>query len=709
MKKPYINKSFIAPVIMLWFFMSIPRAWYFFRGGLPAGTNILTGGIIPFSLGFVRDGLLVAALLIPIQLLYHFKVLHIIPKKVLEILIIAATFLFSILIAIMMADVEFFRYFGCHMNSTHFNFIESWKYMSSSFFSFASPTIMAFELLILPGIFFVVNYIFKFRKIENLFLTRKSIFITVFILIAGISIQFIPLKTSLLINLTENYGIAFIKHSIYGEELEERKTTSIEKILDTLPFKTNKTVNSPWFYPDPDYPLIKATAHHLCKLGKLPDAVCNEDKDNDGFVLKDDCNDLDPDIYPGAEDIPRNGIDEDCSGCDADPPNIIYIHWEGTRAVNVSGVGYSVPSTPNFTNYATNNGLLFANAYANGVQTRWSLISIYCSILPRLSNEWIFKHNEELNLISIPTILRKRGYETMYIHGGHIGFSNKLERFNKWFETHYDRSKPPIEGMEMFNWGLRDRDLFDFAYEEINKRDDSRPFYMTIATLSMHHPFKLPEKEFEISDHDDVRNQLSNIARYSDDALGNFIKNVLENEKLENTIIVISSDHGINWFYPHKEREQNILWEDLVWVPLALIGKNWNVEPGRIDEVRQLADIGPTILDRLGIEVPNPFIGHSLLRRAGKREPKAFFATANGGPTAGLRYKNHKFFTRFYTSKHALYDVDNDREENSNLSENSRFKDQIKYYNDLLENVYSQSNDLIEENRIWNNDYLIED
>ncbi len=52
------------------------------------------------------------------------------------------------------------------------------------------------------------------------------------------------------------------------------------------------------------------------------------DQDGDGYFSDVDCDDTNPDIHPGAEEIPFNGIDEDCDGEDGPTSVIEYLNDE---------------------------------------------------------------------------------------------------------------------------------------------------------------------------------------------------------------------------------------------------------------------------------------------------------------------------------------------------------------------------------------------
>ncbi len=59
-------------------------------------------------------------------------------------------------------------------------------------------------------------------------------------------------------------------------------------------------------------------------LGNCPDPT--EDIDQDGYTSDVDCDDLDPNTYPGATDFCGDGLDQDCDGADTDcllPPSCI--------------------------------------------------------------------------------------------------------------------------------------------------------------------------------------------------------------------------------------------------------------------------------------------------------------------------------------------------------------------------------------------------
>ena len=55
----------------------------------------------------------------------------------------------------------------------------------------------------------------------------------------------------------------------------------------------------------------------LALLAAAPSAHAQTDNDGDGAFTPQDCDDNDSTIYPGAPEIPADGIDQDCDGADA--------------------------------------------------------------------------------------------------------------------------------------------------------------------------------------------------------------------------------------------------------------------------------------------------------------------------------------------------------------------------------------------------------
>lgn len=111
---------------------------------------------------------------------------------------------------------------------------------------------------------------------------------------------------------------------------------------------------------------------------------------------------------------------------------------------------------------------------------------------------------------------------------------------------------------------------------------------------------------------DVMRARYDEFIRYSDGQFEDFIMELTRRNKLGNTVIILSADHGESFEHAYLGHGQSHLYEQVTHIPLII--KEPGQRKGRvIDDIVEQVDITPTILELAGIPVPSWMEGRSLV------------------------------------------------------------------------------------------------
>ncbi|HJT32985.1 MAG TPA: sulfatase-like hydrolase/transferase [Pirellulales bacterium] len=348
------------------------------------------------------------------------------------------------------------------------------------------------------------------------------------------------------------------------------------------------------------------------------------------------------------------------------PKNVILIVLESTGAeyfrVGDSNARYA--TTPKLDALAAREGIVFDNIYSQAASSCKSLVALSNSVYPRPDWLLIVRDHPAFDVMSLPQVLKDRGYRTCYAHSGYWGWQ-KRDRFlkDRGVEQLIDASQHP--GQEINSWGINDQTMLEDVLAWID-REPGRPFFAFAYTNETHHPYVAPQDHHDFGVDDGELARYLDSVRGADAKIGWLMAELKKRGLADSTLVAVTADHGES-FGQHNQRTHSFgIYEQTVHVPLVLLHRSLSDLPRRSAAVGRHIDIAPTLLDLLGVDAPAEWQGKSLLRP--RADDRAYFLSVGNEIVLGLRDDRYKYHYYVDTSREELFDVENDPGEEQNLA-----------------------------------------
>ncbi len=173
--------------------------------------------------------------------------------------------------------------------------------------------------------------------------------------------------------------------------------------------------------------------------------------------------------------------------------------------------------TPRF-NILKKQGLYFPRFFANGGRTSNGLVAILTGIPDRPGVSLIHTKYALNRFTPLGTLLKNIGYETSFYYGGQLAFENITPILKNWgFDNLYDYEF--FDSQKKFQkgvWGFNDLDVYEQILNDLENSHSNSPKLIACLTLSTHHPFQIPSKDFEIFPPKDDEIKFINSLHYAD-------------------------------------------------------------------------------------------------------------------------------------------------------------------------------------------------
>jgi arylsulfatase A-like enzyme len=329
---------------------------------------------------------------------------------------------------------------------------------------------------------------------------------------------------------------------------------------------------------------------------------------------------------PGRWDRrPQGAVDDIARLRDRDDVNVLFILVDTLRAERLGSYGYERDTSPVLDELAR-SGVRFGRHLAQSSWTKASMASIWTGLNPVRTGITRYDHVLPEAARMPAEILHEAGFQTIGLYRN--GWVAPTFGFDQGFDVYQRPGASPLppnvrrENPTLSERGT-DEGLVEAAVEFLRVSGRQR-WFLYLHLMDLHEYVYDQESALFGSSYSDI---YDNSIRWTDGTIAVLLEYLSEMGHLENTLIVIGSDHGEAFLERGFEGHARRVYRESTEVPF-LLSFPFRLDPGIVVAGRSRnVDIWPTILDLLGIDSPAEIDGRSLLPDV--------LASASGEPPAG--------------------------------------------------------------------------
>ncbi len=351
-------------------------------------------------------------------------------------------------------------------------------------------------------------------------------------------------------------------------------------------------------------------------------------------------------------------------------PNVVLVVLDTQRVDRLGCYGYPRKTSPHLDAFA-DDALVFDSCTSAAIWTLPSHASMFTGLFPSEHGSTYARLWLADGFTTLAEILDQSGYETVAFSNNpwvsdasnlsqgferltqpaslHRLRANSISEFLRWVMYPAGRVCGWLGALTAQDAGAKFTN--QFVERWLDRRDRRRPFFLFVNYLEPHHPYRphMPHREpfvepndidasYRHCDHKVVEFSLlkrdclspdelqalndtyDGETRMLDDYVGELLGVLAEHAGLDDTLVIITSDHGENLGDHHLTDHSYCVYETLAHVPLVMRYPK-RLQPGRTDQPAQTIDLLPTVMDAVcgrPVLTPSTF-GRSLLPPPGRR------------------------------------------------------------------------------------------